>query len=44
MTDGTCFKTAQVVFFKDSAIDFDSVSKLTTGSTIKVEGSVFLTP
>ena len=44
MTDGTCFKTAQVVFTKDGDLDFDSVSKLTTGSTIKVVGSVFLTP
>lgn len=44
MTDGTCFKTAQIVFAKGGDFDFDAVSKLTTGSTIKVEGSVFLTP
>lgn len=44
MTDGTCFKTAQVVFTKEGDLDFDAVSKLTTGSTIKVVGSVFLTP
>lgn len=44
MTDGTCFKTAQVVFTKEGDMDFDAVSKLTTGSTIKVVGSVFLTP
>ena len=44
MTDGTCFKTAQVVFTKEGKLDFDAVSKLTAGSTIKVVGSVFLTP
>lgn len=44
LTDGTCFKTAQVVFFADTNVDFEEVSKLNTGSTIKVEGTVLLTP
>lgn len=44
LTDGTCFKTAQVVFNANSEIDFESISKLNTGSTIKVEGQVLLTP
>ena len=44
LTDGTCFKTAQVVFFTNTAVDFDEISKLNTGSTIKVTGTVLLTP
>ena len=44
LTDGTCFKTAQVIFFKEDIENFEEVSKLNTGSTIKVDGVICLTP
>ena len=44
LTDGTSFKTAQVVFFTNTNVNFDAVSKLNAGSTIKVEGTILLTP
>ena len=44
LMDGTCFKSCQVVFFANSDVNFDEVSKLNTGSTIIVKGKVLLTP
>ncbi len=41
-TDGTCFKSAQIVFNKLE--NFDQISKLNAGSTIICKGNVKLTP
>lgn len=42
-TDGTCFKSAQVIL-NNTLKNYDVVSKLNTGSTVIVEGVVKLTP
>lgn len=42
-TDGTCFKSAQVIL-NNALKNYDVVSKLNTGSTVIVEGVVKLTP
>lgn len=42
-SDGTCFKTAQIVF-NNNLSNFAEVSKLNAGSTIICKGKVILTP
>ena len=43
VNDGSCFKNVQVIFDKDLP-NYSEAEKLTTGSTIVVEGEVILTP
>ncbi len=43
LTDGTCFKSAQVILH-NTLSNYETVSKLNTGSTVIVEGEVCLTP
>ncbi len=43
VNDGSCFKNVQVIFDKDLP-NYSEAEKLTTGSTIVVEGEVVLTP
>ena len=42
-TDGTCFKSAQIVF-DDKLFNFSEIEKLNAGSTIICKGTVKLTP
>lgn len=42
-TDGTCFKTLQIVFNKNIN-NFEEVSKVNTGSTLICTGKIVLTP
>lgn len=44
LTDGTSFKTLQVVFNRDKVQNYDEVARLNTGSTITVSGTLLLTP
>lgn len=44
LTDGTSFKTLQVVFNRDKVKNYDEVARLNTGSTIMVTGTLLLTP
>lgn len=44
LNDGTSFKGVQVVFDADKIENFDVVSKLNTGSSVEVEGTLILTP
>ncbi|MBE7073777.1 MAG: asparagine--tRNA ligase [Clostridiales bacterium] len=44
LTDGTCFKTLQVVFSKDKLENFDIIEKVNTGSSIMCKGKIVLTP
>lgn len=44
LNDGSCFKGIQVVFDADKISNFDEVSKLNTGSSVTVEGTLILTP
>ncbi len=44
LTDGTSFKTLQVVFNRDKVQNYDEVARLNTGSTIMVTGTLLLTP
>jgi len=44
LTDGTCFKTLQIVFSKDKLANFDIVEKVNTGSSIMCKGKIVLTP
>ncbi len=44
LTDGTCFKTAQIVFFANTLKNYEDVEKLNTGSTIICKGNLVLTP
>lgn len=43
LSDGTCFKSAQVIL-NSNLKNYEEVSRLNTGSTIVVEGEVKLTP
>lgn len=43
LTDGTCFKSLQVVV-NSELINYDVVSKLNTGSSVLISGKVVLTP
>ncbi|MBO5394965.1 MAG: asparagine--tRNA ligase [Clostridia bacterium] len=44
LTDGTTFKTLQIVFSKDKLSNFDMVEKINTGSSIMCKGVLMLTP
>ena len=44
MTDGTCFKTLQVVFNRADLTNYDEIAKLNSGSSITVKGKLVLTP
>ena len=43
-TDGTYFKTLQIVYTKEKIKNFDEVAKLNAGSTLIVTGDFVLTP
>ncbi len=44
LNDGSCFKGVQVVFDSEKISNFETVSKLNTGSSIAVTGKLVLTP
>ncbi len=44
LTDGTCFKTLQVVFNRNDLKNYDEIAKLNTGSSVCVKGKLILTP
>jgi asparaginyl-tRNA synthetase len=44
LTDGTCFKTLQLVYNKENLTDYDTVAKYLTGCGIKAIGKLVLTP
>ncbi len=44
LTDGTCFKSLQVVFDRDKLANFDEIEKLNTGSSITCKGRIVMTP
>lgn len=44
LNDGSSFKGIQVVFDAENLSNFDLVSKLNTGSSVKVSGTLVLTP
>lgn len=44
LNDGSCFKGVQVVFDAEKLENFDAISKLNTGSSVAVEGTLVLTP
>ena len=44
LNDGTYFKNAQLVYFKDSFKDYEEVKKYTTGSALTVMGKLVFTP
>ncbi len=43
-TDGTCFKSMQVVFNRNDLNNYDEIAKLNSGSSIIVKGKLILTP
>lgn len=44
LTDGTCFKSLQVVFSKENIANYEIVEKINTGSSILCSGEIKLTP
>lgn len=44
LNDGTYFKNAQLVYFKESFKDYEEVKKYTTGSALTVMGKLVFTP
>ena len=44
LNDGSCFKGVQIVFDADKLSNFETVSKLNTGSSIECQGKLVLTP
>ena len=44
LTDGTCFKSMQVVFNRVDLSNYDEVAKLNSGSSVTVTGKLILTP
>ncbi len=44
LNDGSCFKSAQVVFEREKIDNYDEISKQNIGAAIIVEGTVALTP
>ncbi len=44
LNDGSCFKSAQVVFEREKIANYDEISKQNIGAAIVVEGTVALTP
>lgn len=44
LNDGSCFGNVQVVYYQDSTQDYETVSKITLGSAIEVQGVLVCTP
>ena len=44
LNDGTYFKNAQLVYFKDSFVGYEEASKYSTGSALTVMGKLVFTP
>lgn len=44
LNDGSCFKSAQVVFERETIANYDEIAKLNVGSAVIVRGRVELTP
>ena len=44
LTDGTCFKSLEVVFSKENIANYEIVEKINTGSSILCSGEIKLTP
>ena len=44
LNDGSCLKNVQVVFEREKLSDYDEISKLNIGASIRVLGNVVLTP
>ncbi len=44
LNDGSCLKNVQVVFEREKLSDYDDISKLNIGASIRVSGNVVLTP
>ena len=44
LNDGSCFKSAQVVFEREKIANYDEIAKLNVGSAVVVRGRVELTP
>ena len=44
LNDGSCLKNVQVVFEREKLSDYDEISKLNIGASIRVSGNVVLTP
>lgn len=44
LNDGSCFKSAQVVFEREKIANYDEIAKLNVGSSVVVRGRVELTP
>lgn len=44
LNDGSCLKNVQIVFEREKLSDYEEVSKLNIGASIKVSGTVALTP
>ena len=43
LSDGTCFKKLQIVYDKET-LDFDSITKIHFGSSIKIKGTLISSP
>ena len=44
LNDGSCFKSAQIVFEREKIANYDEISKQNISASIVVKGKVFLTP
>ncbi len=44
LNDGTCFKGVQIVFTPESSKNYDEITKLNAGSSIRCHGTFVLTP
>ena len=44
LNDGSCFKSVQIVFERETLANYDEIAKLNVGSAVVVRGTVVLTP
>ncbi len=44
LNDGSCFKSVQVVFDRETLANYDEIAKLNVGAALIVEGTLVLTP
>lgn len=44
LNDGSCFKSAQIVFERDKVENYDEIAKQNVGASLVIEGVVTLTP
>lgn len=44
LNDGSCFSNVQVVYYQESTKNYDTISKITLGSAIEVQGKLVCTP